>query len=703
MPRPWKIPALGSLALVASLLSPASAPASPFAQSWEVSGWDWAGDLGNSDADIQPEMLFLHAGDGHYAVFDQLHGTLEKEFATFSPSNSTLGAGDIDGDGRSDLVVRSHPFVVPPFFHAYRWNGSDYVPFFAHADSVAHYGMTTFRFASQPEFWELSADPMMPECDFRLRTLAGSVLFRAATNVPGWTGPFRSSTWVDRNGDGVTELLLEDQASVRMFNQYAGSFTVAWTLPGWYSAIEVGNLDSDPQSEFLVLNIADDHYGIVDGTSGALQQEFPAFALPESFLSIQDVDNDGRGEVIAQKFVSGQPTVFSIHRWNGATLAQLVSVTATHEFSNLTLVGLRNSTQVDIFELSPTDALLRDLSGALLFQASTAIPGWSVVPFSFGFQIADPDQDGDPDMILHDLSHVWAIRYDGAFNLLWAANGWRYVQELGNLDGDPQGEFMLTNSVDSRFALFDGLAGTSQQDFPLFASNTSSFIPLDSDDDGKSELYFGRMPGETPLFTAYAWNGSTHAPTYSHTEPVGQWSPVQLRSDSQFEFLEVDNTDIRVRDLTATVLFRASTDLPDWPGLPSAFASRANNFPEMFGPRALFIVDPEKTRFVLHHGPVGVPATPGAGALRVFPNAPNPFRTTTAFRLSNPKAGEVGIRVFDAAGRLVRRLDRHLAAGEHEVRWDGRDDAGRDVPSGVLFYEVTAEGHRQTRKLIRTQ
>ena len=63
----------------------------------------------------------------------------------------------------------------------------------------------------------------------------------------------------------------------------------------------------------------------------------------------------------------------------------------------------------------------------------------------------------------------------------------------------------------------------------------------------------------------------------------------------------------------------------------------------------------------------------------------------------------MGIRIFDAGGRLVRNLDRGLPAGMNEIHWDGRDDRGRNAPSGVLFYEVTTDAMRQTRKLIRTQ
>jgi hypothetical protein len=693
--------ALASLVFAVGILASGPSSAGTFAQSWSVSAWSFASEIGNADSDIQPELLFLHKVDGHYAIFDELGGTMEKDFPGFSQSNSSFGAGDVDGDGRTDLVFQSYEDVVPPFFKVYRWNGTDYALFLSHADSVFAYGLQPFRTAGHPEIYEISKEPLSPGCDLRLRDLSGNVLFRASTNLPGWSGSYRQSVWLDRDGDGISELLIEDQNRICMFNDYNGSFTVAWALPGWQSAAPLGNVDGDPQSELLVVNNSDAHYGIVDALTGALEQEFPAFTFPATSVSSEDVDSDGRGELIARKSVSGQPLAFSIHRWNGSTLAPFAAVTATHEFSNMGLLALRNASQLEILELAPTDFLVRDLTGALLFRASTSIPGWSVAPFSFSYATSDPDLNGIPDVILHDPSHVWDVHYGGTFAVSWTATGWRYFQDLGNVDADASPELMLTNAADDRFALFDALTGTNQQEFPAFTSTTSLYYNLDVTGDGQPELLFGRQQGQTPLFTAYQWNGATFVPTSSHANPMGQWNPVQLRSDTQFELLEIDDTDIRVRDLAGTVLFRASTDLPGWPGLPSSGASPAVNFPDLFGPRALFVFDAQQTRFVLSHATAAASA-PGASALRVFPSAPNPFRTTTAFRLSNPRAGEVGIRIFDAVGRLVRRLDRALPEGESVIQWDGRDDGGRSVPSGVLFYEVTIDGARQTRKLVRT-
>jgi hypothetical protein len=82
-------------------------------------------------------------------------------------------------------------------------------------------------------------------------------------------------------------------------------------------------------------------------------------------------------------------------------------------------------------------------------------------------------------------------------------------------------------------------------------------------------------------------------------------------------------------------------------------------------------------------------------------NYPNPFNPTTniAFALSTP--GQVSLRIYDATGRLVRVLvqgDR--PAGHCREIWDGRDDRGRGVSSGVYFYRLEAGSFTQTRKMI---
>jgi len=90
--------------------------------------------------------------------------------------------------------------------------------------------------------------------------------------------------------------------------------------------------------------------------------------------------------------------------------------------------------------------------------------------------------------------------------------------------------------------------------------------------------------------------------------------------------------------------------------------------------------------------------TPG---LILGQNYPNPFNPSTTIAFSLHYDSHVRLEIYDAAGRRVRTLiDETLPASRHEVGWDGRDDSGSHVSSGVYFYSITARGGRATRKMI---
>ncbi len=94
-----------------------------------------------------------------------------------------------------------------------------------------------------------------------------------------------------------------------------------------------------------------------------------------------------------------------------------------------------------------------------------------------------------------------------------------------------------------------------------------------------------------------------------------------------------------------------------------------------------------------------VVAVPPAAALKVSVG-PNPFNPRTVIALDLPRAGEVSLSVYDIRGRLVRTLhEGGLAEGRHELIWNGDDDAGRALASGVYFYEVKAVGEERVGKL----
>lgn len=88
-------------------------------------------------------------------------------------------------------------------------------------------------------------------------------------------------------------------------------------------------------------------------------------------------------------------------------------------------------------------------------------------------------------------------------------------------------------------------------------------------------------------------------------------------------------------------------------------------------------------------------------SFNLFQNVPNPWVRGTNIAYTLPHEVKVVLRVYNPAGQLVRSLlNRKESAGYKQVAWDGRDDGGRRVPSGVYFYRLQAGGYSDTKKMV---
>jgi hypothetical protein len=82
-------------------------------------------------------------------------------------------------------------------------------------------------------------------------------------------------------------------------------------------------------------------------------------------------------------------------------------------------------------------------------------------------------------------------------------------------------------------------------------------------------------------------------------------------------------------------------------------------------------------------------------------NYPNPFNPQTTIAFSVKDRGLVSLKVYNVAGQLVRTLaNEEFAVGPHTKVWDGRNDAGQTVSSGVYFYKLVANNFSQTKKMV---
>jgi hypothetical protein len=81
-------------------------------------------------------------------------------------------------------------------------------------------------------------------------------------------------------------------------------------------------------------------------------------------------------------------------------------------------------------------------------------------------------------------------------------------------------------------------------------------------------------------------------------------------------------------------------------------------------------------------------------------NYPNPFNPSTKIQFSVLEAGVVQLSIYNLQGQEVRRLvSGQMNAGRHAITWNGRDNAGKVVPSGVYLYKLRVNGFEETRKM----
>jgi|GEM_PF-1278008 len=85
----------------------------------------------------------------------------------------------------------------------------------------------------------------------------------------------------------------------------------------------------------------------------------------------------------------------------------------------------------------------------------------------------------------------------------------------------------------------------------------------------------------------------------------------------------------------------------------------------------------------------------------LFQNYPNPFNPETQIRYDLPVSGHVKLTVYNVLGQKVKVLvDGIQDAGHKSVIWNGKDNAGQEVASGIYFYKIRAENFQKTKKML---
>ncbi len=253
---------------------------------------------------------------------------------------------------------------------------------------------------------------------------------------------------------------------------------------------------------------------------------------------------------------------------------------------------------------------------------------------------------------------VYAQRLDASGNALWTANGVAVCTATNQQwhldilsDGSGGAIFTWDDARSGDFDIYASLADANGQIVPTLLQKYSANIH-----DGAIVV---------------RWTISNHVDSKQFT--VSRKDVTSMQSWSIMP-VEIEGQD-------GSYSFTDATCLPG-----SSYRYRVDVMEED-GQRVLFETDP-----------MSVPEM----SLVLYQNYPNPFSPSTTVRYYLPEESKVTLSVYDLSGELISRLisGETKPRGFHTMEWDGKDEDGRRVASGVYFYRLTAGSFTEAKRMI---
>ena len=250
-----------------------------------------------------------------------------------------------------------------------------------------------------------------------------------------------------------------------------------------------------------------------------------------------------------------------------------------------------------------------------------------------------------------------------------AAAGCRAVA-IGMLDGDLMPDLVTANETDGSIAILKGL-GNGAFGLPTLLPAGGTPVSV-----GIANLDAGPAPD---IVVGYNSGSPSPPPYYLTSLPATTVGVLIGMGAGVFKPLQLFGAGAAPEQV-------AFADLDGSGALDLVTADRLSN-------STTVLLNTTSTVGVTPHDPVS-----GLQVGRIFPN-PVFASVSIPFAIGNESAARV--RIYDAAGRVVRTLvDRTLPQGSHVARWDRVTDAGTRAGAGVYFYELRAAGRSATGRIV---
>ncbi|MFZ0389799.1 MAG: S8 family serine peptidase [Calditrichia bacterium] len=508
--------------------------------------------------------------------------------------------------------------------------------------------------------------------------------FNIATSInqQGWPQAINgfaesSPAAVDLNGDGSKEVILTavdnkvyvwqaDGTPLSGFPFTAGNQFVA--------SPAVADIDNDGQPEIAAAS-KDNHLYLLEA-DGSLLLDFDAGAQLWGTPTLADFDGDGDLEIAFGDF-NGR---LHLIQHDGTYAANFpLDLTTIHRIlGGLAVSDLDNDGNLDI--------AFGTFNGDVYAVSSATGAPLSGFPVAVGARVngapAIADLDGPGPMpqtiiVTSLFKNLNLITADGSvyaeYNFPEAIEG---EPAIADLDQDGSADIIFGCNDDRLYAV--AADGTPLAGFPVSVGFDiqSSPVVADWETDGSPEIAFINTGGFLYLLE------SDGLPRTGFPIEMGgllKSSPTitDLDNDGDLELLAGGSSEMFVYDVPGN----ATAD-QQWFTLQGNY-QRTGNYQEIF----TSIAQPGITQFPQEY--------------RLEPNYPNPFNPVTTIAFQVPQKSTVKLEIFNILGQKIRTLVNDVRdAGRHTVRWDGTNDAGYQMPSGVYIYRMESEDFVQTSKMM---
>ena len=492
-----------------------------------------------------------------------------------------------------------------------------------------------------------------------------------------------ASDITDIDGDGKFDMISNGINYCRNGGYYADSYTEFSFSGNHHSAIL--DIDGDGLNDIVLGDGSNITLLSNEGT------QFSDFGSPVFDWGIvrdwdaADVDDNGIMDyLVIQVNVDGSGTVDSYEL--SVFMNNSSQPSYTHSFDSSYLMS---ADFIDIDNDNDLDAVVKQTSSGRLhvyenvnnafdLSSSVEIP-YDIMEYKFG----DINNDGLSDLISYNYpaqNHIKAIMnmgnmtFSGVTTIAYEDNGIDHI-ELEDVNSDGYidlmyGTVMVDYSIQEKIIFGDGTiaglsSGRKEELFERYqqwrvAPFESNYFLSDVDGDNDLDCIIGCLNTDSNTYTA----------AIAVNSGVNNWTTYSI-DNLGFSFSNCIAGDID-NDGLNDILFENDDD---------------GSLMVMYNNNTINTVEDTDISYL---------------KTKLYGNYPNPFNPETKIGYSMAKAGNAELTIYNIKGQRVKTLiNDHIESGDHSIVWNGKDDKGTDVSSGVYFYRLkTADGVHNKKMLL---